>query len=84
MEISMYGTESYVTFVRRERIEIDTDNYPELEGMSLEEAQQYIMENAWDMKPTNDQYYDSLGEEVFQMDVAREKITGEESGIEFD
>ncbi len=41
MKINVYGTESFCTWVIREPVEIDTDNYPELEGMSENEAKEY-------------------------------------------
>jgi hypothetical protein len=79
IEIRM--TESYSTWVVRESLEINVENYPELEGMTEEEMTDYIMCNASDMKPTNDEWYDSLYEELSQMDVTREKISSEESDI---
>lgn len=79
--IEVRMTESYSTWVVRESMEINVKDYPELEGMTEEEMTDYIMCNASDMKPTNDEWYDSLYEELMQMDVTREKITGEESEI---
>ena len=46
MKINVYGTESFCTWVIREPVEIDTDNYPELEGMSQDEAINYVELNA--------------------------------------
>lgn len=82
--LNLYGTESYSTWIVREPVEIDTDNYPELEGKTDEEIKEYIRENMWDMKPTNDEYYESLGEELTQTDIRRDKIYGEETGVIFD
>jgi len=79
IEIRM--TESYSTWVVRESMEINVEDYPELEGMTEEEMTDYIMCNASDMKPTNGEWYDSLYEELSQMDVTREKISSEESDI---
>jgi hypothetical protein len=79
IEIRM--TESYSTWVVRESMEINVEDYPELEGMTEEEMTDYIMSNASEMKPTNDEWYDSLYDELMQMDVTREKITGEELEI---
>ena len=79
--IEVRMTESYSTWVVRESLEINVENYPELEGMTEEEMTDYIMSNASDMKPTNDDYYESLYEELLGMDVTREKITGEDSEI---
>ena len=79
--IEVRMTESYSTWVVRESIEINIENYPELAGMTKEEMNDYIMSNASDMKPTNSEYYDSLFEELLGMDVVREKITGEDNEI---
>ena len=79
--IEVRMTESYSTWVVRESMEINIADYPELEGMTEEEMSDYIISNASDMKPTNEEWYDSLYEELLQMDVTREKITGEETEV---
>ena len=84
MKINVYGTESYTTWLVREPVEIDTDNYPEMDGMSEDEVKEYIRENLHDMRATNDEWYGSLGEEIDQMDIRRDKIYNEESDVIFD
>ena len=84
MKINVYATESYTTWLVREPVEIDTDNYPELEGMTEEEIKEYIRENYYEMKPTNEEWFADLGEELNQMDIRRDKIYGEEMSIIFD
>ena len=84
MKINVYATESYTTWLVREPVEIDTDNYPELEGKTEEEVKEYIRENYWEMKPTNEEWYGDLGEELNQMDIRRDKIYNEDMGIIFD
>jgi hypothetical protein len=81
MKINVYGTESFCTWVIREPVEIDTDNYPELEGMSQDEAINYVELNASDMASTNPDMYDSLEEELNDMDIRRDKITNETQEI---
>jgi hypothetical protein len=83
MKINVYGSESFCTWVIREPVEIDTDNYPELEGMSENEAKEYIRENASEMAPTSD-WAESLMDECLQSDVRREKINDDGSDIIFD
>lgn len=83
-KLNVYGTEGYSTWIVREPIEIDTDNYPELEGKSQEEIKEYIRENMWDMKAVDTETYESLGEELMEMDIRRDKIYGEETGVIFD
>ena len=84
MKINVYATESYTTWLVREPIEIDTDNYPELEGKTEEEVKEYIRDNYYEMKPTNEEWFVDLGEELNQMDIRRDKIYGEESDVIFD
>ena len=83
MKINVYGTESFCTWVIREPVEIDTDNYPELEGMSEDEAKEYIRKNASEMGPISD-WAQSLMDECLQSDVRREKINDDGSDIIFD
>lgn len=80
-KIKVRMTESYRTYVVRESIEINVEDYPELDGMSDEDIQDYIILNASDMKPTNEEWYDSLYDELIGEDVIRDKITDEESEI---
>ena len=80
-KIKVRMTESYRTYVVRESIEINVEDYPELDGMSDEDIQDYIILNASDMKPTNEEWYDSLYDELIGEDVIRDKITDEEGEI---
>lgn len=84
MKINVYATESYTTWMVKEPIEVDTDNYPELEGKSVEEVKEYIRENAYEMKPTDETYYENLEEELQSMDIRRDKIYDEQIDIIFD
>ena len=77
-QIKIYQTESFTTYVVREPITIDLDDYPELEGMSNEEIIDYLEENSSDMKPQNGEFYESLSDEFFDKDIIRDKITDED------
>ena len=80
--ISVFATEGYSTYIVREPIELNVEDYPELEGMSKDEAIDYIESNAWEMKPTTDEYgYDSLAEELNDKDIFREKLNNESQEI---
>jgi hypothetical protein len=82
--ISVRMVEYYNTMVVREAVEINVEDYPELNGMTEEEMQNYISQNWDEMKPTDDEYLESLREECQESDVVREKITGEEQECRFD
>ncbi len=80
--IAVFATEYYETSVTREPVELKLENYPELDGMTTEEAIDYVESNAWEMKPTNDDDgYDSLADELNDMDIRRDKITNETQEI---
>jgi L-rhamnose isomerase len=49
--------------------------------MSKEEIVSYVEENAWEMKPTDSEYYESLGEELMERDIIRDKITNETAEV---
>jgi len=80
-QVKIYQTESYTTYVVREPITIDLDDYPELEGMTDEEAVAYLDENKWDFS-INDSSEDSLASEFeFNRDIIKDKFMNEELTI---
>ena len=82
--IAVYATEGYHTFIVREPLELNIEDYPELEGMSIEEAMDYVICNASEMQATNSEFYSSLEEELNDRDIHREKINNESMGINAD
>ena len=68
--IAVFATEYYETSIVREPIELNIEDYPELEGMTAEEAIDYVESNAWEMAAT-DSDYDSLAEELNSQDIRR-------------
>ena len=61
-------------------IKIDASNYPELEGKTDDEIVKYIQENAYEMSST-EEFYDTLGEEISDQDIIREKIPHVDSEV---
>ena len=55
--IAVFSTEYYETSITREPVELNLDNYPELAGMTAEEAIEYVECNAWEMTSTNPEMY---------------------------
>lgn len=78
--IAVFATEYYETSLTREPIELNIEDYPELEGMTAEEAIDYVESNAWEMAAT-DSDYDSLADELNSQDIRRDKITNESQEI---
>jgi hypothetical protein len=80
--IAVFATEYYETSITKEPVELNLEDYPELEGMTKEQAIDYVELNASEMKPTNDEFgYDSLEEQLNDMDIRRDKITNETQEI---
>tara|TARA_R110001632_G_scaffold19829_1_gene59629 strand:+ start:595 stop:861 length:267 start_codon:yes stop_codon:yes gene_type:complete len=83
-KLKVFMSESWYTYRRSHSIEIDTDDYEELKGMTDEEAYEYLIENTWDFemkKEKGDKYSMTLAEEL-QEDWVREKIKNEEITLE--
>jgi hypothetical protein len=79
--IAVFATEYYETSITREPVELTLADYPELEGMSQDEAINYVELNASEMASTNPDMYESLEEELNDMDIRRDKITNETQEI---
>ena len=79
--IAVFATEYYETSIVREPIELNIEDYPELDGMTAEEAIDYVESNAWEMPSTNPEMYDSLADELNDQDIHRDKITNESQEI---
>ena len=77
-KIKIYQTEEYKTYIVREPITIDLDEYPELEGLSNEGIVTYLEGNSPDMKPQNSDAYDSLSDELVEQDIIKDKLYGDE------
>jgi hypothetical protein len=77
MKLKIYAEESYTTTVTRMPMEIDTDNYPELNGMTEDEISDYIDKNVWDMAAIDKTIYSSLGEELSDQDVSFDDISND-------
>ena len=75
--VKIYQTESYTTYIVKEPIEIDLDDYPELEGMTNEEIVDYLEGSSCDMK-AQDEDYDSLSDQLIEQDILKDKIYNEE------
>jgi len=76
------ATESYCSYIIREDITIDVNDYSELEGMTDEEIIDYIESNSESMfKKDDEENVYSLWDEMMEQDIRRDKITGEEFGV---
>jgi hypothetical protein len=77
--------EEQTLWIVRDSININISEYPELEGMSEEEMQEYIKDNSSEMAaPSNCNWADSLYDALVQQDVIREKDTNYDTFVYFD
>ena len=84
MKLNMVLKEWYTSTSWR-KLEIDTNDYPELKGMSKADAQQHIIDK-YDEGVLNELEGKewSLEEDIRDADIVREKITGEGEDIDFE
>lgn len=80
MEIKAQATEYFTTYIVRNELTINTEDYPELKGMSEEEAKDYIKWNAADMYKEGEDGY-SLWDELLDQDIVKNKISGDETEV---
>lgn len=80
MEITAQATEYFTTYIVRDELTINTEDYPELAGMSEEEAKDYIKWNATDMYKEGEDSY-SLWDELLDQDIVKNKISGDETEV---
>ena len=74
-------SKSYSVYELYDTIEINKEDYPELEGMTDEEVVAYLDENKWEF-PIEGGSEDSLGSEFeFNRDIVRDKYMNEEYTI---
>lgn len=78
--IAVFATEGYSVYIVKEPLELIIEDYPELTGMTTQEAIDYVECNACDMKATSEDY-DSLEEELNDRDIRREKLNNESQEI---
>jgi hypothetical protein len=79
MKIRM--SKSYTTYELYDTIEINKEDYPELEGLSDAEAVQYLQENMWDFQLNNSDEDCLQAEFEFNRDIVKDKFTNEEHTI---
>jgi len=80
--LKVQATESYCSYMIREAITINVDDYPQLEGMTEDEMIDYIESNSDSMVKKGDEENGfTLWDEIMEQDIVRDKITGEEFGV---
>lgn len=81
--VEVWLEESYTHYMSRGPLFISAKTHPELEGMSLDEMKDYIMENKYEMGPVDSEYSENIIEELRELDTVKDKILDEEEDIFF-
>ena len=79
-KIKIHQTESFTTYIVRETVTIDLDDYPELDGMDAAEIADYLEGSSCDMKAASEEEYECLSDEIVEKDILTEKIKNEQYG----
>ena len=89
MKLKIRLTEEYTTYIVRDSIVIDTENFEQLKGLSQEQAIAYIQDNYDELYPDEGtewepdfSYKTSISEMAQEQDIVRDKIYGESTEIE--
>jgi hypothetical protein len=80
MEIKAQATEYFTTYIVRDELSINTEDYSELKGMSEEDTKEYIKWNATDMYKEGEDSY-SLWDELLDQEIVKNKISGDETEV---
>ena len=84
MKIQIRLIECFDTTIVKGVLEIETEDYKELEGLSKDEALKYIKENSWDLPgdPNDPDDGWSLFDELYDQPTEREKEKNHQTFIE--
>ncbi len=78
MKLKIFAQQTFKTVISRQAIEIDTEFYKELKGMTEDKISDYIDDNGWDMEAFKSDVYSSLAEQICQETPEKEDIIDEE------
>ena len=81
LDVFMADGHYYVCW--RGPITISEDTHPELNGMSKEEIEEYVKDNAETMAAVDSEYYDNLWDQLMDYDYNKDKILDETYELEF-
>ena len=89
MKLKIRQVEEYTTYIVRDSIVIDTENFEQLKGLDQQAAIAYIQDNYDELYPDEGTEWEphygytmSISEIAQEQDVMRDKIYGESTEIE--
>ena len=85
MKLNIQISEGFCTWILKEGIDIETDNYPELAGKTKEDVLKYIQANCFRMKSTENDSPESysLFSELMDQETVVNKETNNEIEVRF-
>jgi hypothetical protein len=80
-KVTVYFQDIELAVMSHASVEVGPDTHPELEGMTEDEMIEYIKENIYEMSAFRTEDYDSLGDEIEDSEIVREKYVNQDSKI---
>jgi len=80
-KVTVYFQDIELAIMSHTSFDVGPDTHPELEGMTEEEMIEYIKENIYEMSAFRTEDYDSLGDEIEDAEIVREKYVNQDSNI---
>ena len=83
VSLDVYMADGHYYVCWRGPITINEDTHPELKGMSKEEIEEYVKDNAQTMASVDTEYYDNLWDQLMDADYGKDKVLDETYELEF-
>lgn len=83
VSLDVYMADGHYYVCWRGPITINEDTHPELKGMSKEQIEEYVKENAETMAAVDSDFYDNLWDQLMDYDYNKDKILDETYELEF-
>ena len=83
VSLDVYMADGHYYVCWRGPITINEDTHPELKGMSKEEIETYVKDNAETMAAVDSEYYDNLWDQLMDYDYNKDKVLDETYELEF-
>jgi hypothetical protein len=83
VSLDVYMADGHYYVCWRGPITVNEDTHPELKGMSKEEIENYVKENAQTMASVDTEYYDNLWDQLMDADYGKDKVLDETYELEF-
>jgi len=83
VSLDVYMADGHYYVCWRGPITINEDTHPELKGMTKDEIQEYVKNNADTMAAVDSEYHDNLWDQLMDADYGKDKVLDETYDLEF-